>query len=261
MPPKPDLSSHTLIHFLDRFVYKNAKSTGGPRGNSIMQPMAGGDTSGILISARSENGHKDTVNSESFWRKEGAKVDADEVFFHKYFSTTGKGKDRASKKKAERKSGAGDESEAEEDEDEIWKALVDSRPELEGSDQSDSGMEDLDSAMGDDDDEGDADPVISQDESEEKESDGEGDIDPEAMELGDDDEALLGSDDDAPSDLDKAFVDEVQFGTGQTPLDVPDEKRTKKRRRIKNLPTFASADDYAMMLDDDNEDKENLAFR
>ena len=30
------------------------------------------------------------------------------------------------------------------------------------------------------------------------------------------------------------------------------EKRSKKRRRLKNLPTFASADDYAKMLGDED---------
>ena len=261
MPPKPDLSSHTLIHFLDRFVYKNAKTTGGPRGNSVMQPMAGGDASSILISARSTNALGDPVNSEHFRRTEGGKVNADEVFFHKYFSTTGKGKDRASKKKSERKAGPVNDSEADENEDEIWKALVDSRPELEGSDDSDGDMEDLDSAMEDDDDEDDTGSLAGKDEADDSESDEDAEVDTEAMDLGNDDEALLGSDDDAPSDLDQAFKDEMQFGKAQASSEAPEEKRGKKRRRIKNLPTFASADDYAKMLGDDNEEEDGLAFR
>lgn len=249
MPPKPDLSSHTLIHFLDRFVYKNAKTTGGPRGNSIMQPMAGGDASGILVSAR-KNAGRDPVNSDSFWRMEGGKVDADEVFFHKYFSTMGKGKDRVKKKKAERKAGADDSSGAEEDEDKIWKALVDSRPELEGSDQSDGDMDGLESAMGDSDEE--EEEAGSAAEAEDEENEGDAGLD--VLDLGEEEGALLSSDDEAPSELDKMFKDEVQFGKEQLPSKADEEKRSKKRRRLKNLPTFASADDYAKMLDDDDEE-------
>ena len=253
MPPKPDLSSHTLIHFLDRFVYKNAKTTGGPRGNSIMQPMAGGGASGILVSARSENTSRDPVNSESFWRMEGGKVDADEVFFHKYFTTMGQGKDRANKKKAERKIKVGDDSEADDDEneDEIWKALVDSRPELEGSDPSDGDMNDLDSAMEDDDEEEEDGLAVEGDGAEDMEIE-DAAIDSEALDLGDDDDALFDSDDEAPSDINHAFRDEMQLGNGMIPSNAADEKRNKKRRRLKNLPTFASADDYAAVLDDDN---------
>ncbi len=224
-----------------------------------MQPMAGGDANGILVSARFTNAVRAPINSESFWKKEGSKVDADEVFFHKYFATMGKGKDKAKKKKAERKSKDGDESEAEGDEDEIWKALVDSRPELEGSDQSDGDMDDLDSAMEDDnEDEQDA-PAVDPEDVGDVDMGDDADIDAEAFDLGDDDDALLSRNDEAPSDLDQAFRDEMVFGKEQLPSRSVDEKRSKKRRRLKNLPTFASVDDYAAMLEDDNADDGQLS--
>ena len=256
MPPKPDLSAHTLIHFLDRFVYKNAKAAGGSRGSSIMQPMAGGDAGGILMAARSTNGVRAPVNSESFWRMEGGKVNADEVFFHKYFASMGKGKDKAKKKKIETKAKDSDESEADEDEDEIWKALVDSRPEIEGSDQSDGDMDDLDSAMEDDEEHEEAGVTVDEDDAEDTDMGEDAEMDAEAFDLGDDGYALLSSNDEAPSDLDRAFKDEVQFSKGEISSKAADEKRIKKRRRLKNLPTFASADDYAKMLDDDDEEDE-----
>lgn len=219
-----------------------------------MQPMAGGDASGILVSARSKNAGRDPVNSDSFWRMEGGKVDANEVFFHKYFSTMGKGKDKANKKKAERKAGADDSSEAEEDEDQIWKALVDSRPELEGSDQSDGDMDDLGSAMGNSVEEEEAGSAADEDQAEDEENEQDAGLD--ALDLGEDEEALLSSDVEAPSDLDKMFKDEVQFGKEHPLSKIDDEKRSKKRRRLKNLPTFASADDYAKMVDDDDDEDE-----
>ena len=247
MPPKPDLSLNTLIHFLDRFVYRNPKATNAPRGASIMQPMAGGDSSAMLVSAYSNKSSiKQPVNSESFWKQASEKVNADEVFFHKYFSTQGRGKERGSKKKAARKADA-DDSEDEGDEGEIWKALVESRPELdEGSDSGfedadiESDMEDmdddeLDSELGREDDSANGDPAG-----------GLADLDDE------DDEAFLDSDDEVPSDLEEAFGQEVISRKTESVVEPENEKRGSKRRRLKSLPTFASVDDYAKMLEEDD---------
>ncbi|KAL9000060.1 MAG: hypothetical protein Q9188_005753, partial [Gyalolechia gomerana] len=112
LPPKPDLASHTLIHFLDRFVYRNPKTTTPARGASIMQPLSSSpafDTtnnnkSALLSSAPSfKDRIKDPVNSEAFWKLEKDKVAADEVFFHKYFSAVGKGREKARGRKERRK--------------------------------------------------------------------------------------------------------------------------------------------------------------
>ncbi|KAL9122866.1 MAG: hypothetical protein Q9187_000577 [Circinaria calcarea] len=254
MAAKPDLASNTLIHFLDRFVYRNPKKTAsGLRGASIMQPLAGGDTSCLLILARSKAGMKAPVNTEAFWKMEGGKVDADEVFFHKYFNTMGRGKELAeNKKKAEHKGETGgDSEEGEEDEDEIWKALVDSRPELEGNEDSDldDGFEDPDSSLA-----GSADEAIHDDAGDMQDNGNEGmSDDDEAIDFGEDDDALLGNDDEVASDLEEAFKGEVQFGSTKTSA-VPKEgkREKKKRRKLKNLPTFASAEDYAAMLDGDD---------
>lgn len=262
MPPKPDLSLNTLIHFLDRFVYRNPKATPAPKGASIMQPMAGGDSSALLISAYSDKDRsRQPVNSEAFWKMESEKVGADEVFFHKYFSTLGRGKEKAKKRKADKKKDAeGSGSDSEGDEDEIWKALVESRPELdEGSDggifsdDDDVGseLEDMDS------DDGGA--VLDAGDGDGEDAIGGAIDDDDDLDLEDgDDGALLDSDDEVPSDLDKAFEAEVQVGKGQKAVALQEpqegETRGKKRRRMKNLPTFASADDYAKMLDEDEDD-------
>jgi len=255
MPPKPDLSLNTLIHFLDRFVYRNPKITTAHKGASIMQPMAGGNSSALLVSAYSgKERSRAPVNSEAFWRQESGKVGADEVFFHKYFSTLGRGREKAKKKKDEnRKDGKGSESGADEDEDELWKALVESRPELdEGSESGFSDIDDLED--GDEEDGGgldDDDEVKG--EGDEGESAELGAEDDESLDFDQDDEALLDSDDEVPSDLEQAFENEVQGGKERSALTAaPEEgeKRSSKRRRLKNLPTFASAEDYAKMLDE-----------
>lgn len=213
--------------------------------------MAGGDTSGLLVSARSRATTK-PVNSEAFWKLEGDKVGADEVFFHKYFSSMGRGKEESKKKKAKRKAEDASDGEEDEGEDEIWKALVDSRPELEGSNASDDDLdlEELDSATEDDaDEDGPSNPEEVSSEEAEAEVDG------EMVEFEDDDGAMLDSEDEVPSDLEKAFSgDQAQFDTKTASNEPEESKRGQKRRKLKNLPTFASAEDYAGMLDDDNDD-------
>lgn len=255
MPAKPDLSSHTLIHFLDRFVYRNPKKAAtGLRGASIMQPLAGGDTSGLLVLAPSKNRAQAPVNTDAFWRMDGAKVDADEVFFHRYFNSTGRGKGKGKKAEKKEKAKGGDDGDEddEEDEEEIWKALVDSRPELEGSEsEGDVDMDDLESAIegSNDEDVGGGKGPASKDVIDDAEGDD------EEMDFVDDEEALLGSDEEVPSDLDDAFNSELQFIPGNKDVVAPEpEKRSQKRRRLKSLPTFASVEDYAAMLDGSDED-------
>ncbi|KAI9775464.1 MAG: hypothetical protein M1839_001081 [Geoglossum umbratile] len=248
MPSKPDLSLHTLIHFLDRFVYRNAKSASvAPRGISIMQPLGGGDSSGILLSARGNSKGLAPVNGEQFWKKRIENVAADEVFFHKYFNQVGKAKATG----REMRYGKGSQAEvgnAGEDgnEDEIWRALVDSRPELEGSDEGDNGFgvescednDELDSAAGESADERDED-VEEDTELGLGSSDGDGD-------------ALFGSDEDLPSDLDSVFEGELRENQNEGLVDN-NSTRPPKRRKLRHLPTFASVDDYADLLADEEE--------
>jgi len=251
MPPKPDLSLNTLSHFLDRFVYRNPKANKALKGASIMQPMAGGDSSALLVSAYSnKDSRRQPVNSEAFWKQDTSKVGADEVFFHKYFSTLGRGKEKAKKRKADKKKDE-ERSESEGDEDEIWKALVVSRPELdEGSDGGIFSDDNLGSEMEDSADEGNN---LRLDKEANDLEDAAGTDDSLGLEE-DDDEALVGSDEQVPSDLEAAFEAELQTnGTSKALLSGASdqgEKRSTKRRRLKNLPTFASADDYAKMLEE-----------
>ena len=251
MPPKPDLSLNTLIHFLDRFVYRNPRARNAPKGSSIMQPMAGGDSSALLLSAYSKSTNRQPVNSEAFWKQGTEQVNADEVFFHKYFRTLGKDKEKASKKQTERKVDA-DESGNESDEDDIWKALVESRPELEEGSDRGFGDEDIESDMQDNEDEDHNSNLAGKDE-----------IDIGGLAEGaeslldldnEDDEAFLDSDDEMPSDLGEALDKEVGPSKLESVAGPEMEKRGSKRRRLKSLPTFASADDYAKMLEDEDED-------
>jgi ribosome biogenesis protein MAK21 len=249
MPAKPDLSLHTLIHFLDRFVYRNAKSSPAPRGSSIMQPLGGDEGNAMILSVRSNSKNLNPVNSEAFWKKKSDEVDVDEAFFHKYFSQTAKitaaaGNQRGGKAS---KQAEDDESDNDEEEDEIWKALVDSRPDIEGSDEGDSDLEmhgmESDSAMESEVDfEGESDV-----------EDGEGGSASDDFDLEGEEGALNSSDDEVPSDIDLSAVFDKELETNRRgEVDSSTDTKQKRRRKLKSLPTFASADDYAAMLVDDD---------
>lgn len=284
MSGKPDLTLHTLTHFLDRFVYRTPKASAAARGASIMQPLAGGDTVDRLVEAGKSAPQAVPLNSENFWKRKADEVAAEDVFFHEYFNRVNKDKARAKKGK-----GAGDHVDLDEadieglsdNEDEIWKALVDSRPDLEADEDSDDDLDldDLDSAYDNEEDEEDAeggdDEVIFNDESDEpsdeeldeadfsgfddeaapsppakkkatkpiKDEEPEEDEDAFDMDVSDD-EAFLDSDEDLPSDMELGGVE-------LPPSEAPAER--KKRRKLKHLPTFASADDYAALLEGEDE--------
>ncbi|KAL8785218.1 MAG: hypothetical protein Q9213_003487 [Squamulea squamosa] len=253
LPPKPDLASHTLIHFLDRFVYRNPKTTASARGASIMQPISSFTTDKTLLSSASSLRARNSqpVNSESFWKLEKDQVGADEVFFHKYFTAIGNGQAKTKAKKDKRKKKKGQEHEEGsegEDEEEIWKALVESRPEIEGDESDDNlEMEDLEDL--------DEDMMSASEEDEQADNDSEGvELDDDGIPdfaEDDDDESLLGSEDDVPTDLQAAFQKEVQ-ATESKGKDRNREKR-EKRMKLKHLPTFASVEDYEEMLGGDEE--------
>ncbi|PGH34765.1 ribosome biogenesis protein MAK21 [[Emmonsia] crescens] len=282
MSGKPDLSIHTLTHFLDRFVYRNPKAAPSMRGASIMQPLAGGESKGLLVTSGGMAKGQEPVNREAFWKRESDEVAAEDVFFHEYFNRIDK--DNLRKQKTKKKSGARDKDEDDSDaESEIWKALVHSRPELEGEGDSedDIDVDDLASAMGDEDeddlddldmddmesgdDDDDDEGVIFNDESDEEgveveqgegaaaqESDGfEGFGDDDAFEMDvSDEDAFRDSDEDVPSDLDNGVEELLAEASGKG------DKSTnrQKKRKLKHLPVFASVDDYAALLADDDPD-------
>ena len=273
-PPKPDPAAHTLMHFLDRFAYRKPRANAAaPRGTSLMQPALGATgAAGTLLGAPAAA--PQPLNGEAFWSRRAADVAADEVFFHRYFADTAPR--RAAARKAKKAKGGeegsdvglddvDDEGEAP-GEDEIWKALVGSRPELdvEGSEDDDDDEDDL--SMGDDDEddgdgneddvdiEGSDDDLAGILDGEENGQDEGEDEDEEgvALHLDDDaDSALFSSEDEdvgAPSTAAVPSLEDVQARRRS-------DKREPRKRRKLNLPTFASADDYAKLLAGDDDDE------
>jgi len=250
MPPKPDLASHSLSNFLDRFVYRNAKAAaGGHRGNSIMQPLSGAESRGILLSTKA-NGHtQGPVNTEAFWHKKAEDVAVDEVFFHKYFNHIGKAKQALGNKAVSKPRGVSD-AQDEENENEIWQALVDSRPEVEGNsdDETDLEMLDLDDSEAE-----------SSAGGFEVDSDNENALDPDGSKMGGSDASEAGvlfDEGDAGSEVDQLFANEFQADHAEGLEERAEETSRQRRKKLKSLPTFASVEDYAEMLD--NNDDEDM---
>ncbi|KAK3485043.1 CBF/Mak21 family-domain-containing protein [Neurospora hispaniola] len=231
--PKPDLANHNLMHFLDKFVYRNPKITETKRGSSIMQPvLATGGASQAVVSSKDGAKKQPSVNSASFWNLKPGQVSPEDVFFHEYFARIGKPGDMAKSKKASKeKSGLDGEEQEEEAEDEIWEALVNSRPEVEGEldeDESDLGMDGYD------------------DSDEEMDTVGfDMDGPREDFEGSDSDVPFEGIFDDSDDSEKEAAVDE---SAGEEDASTAKKKGRLSRKEMRGLPTFASADDYAEML-------------
>lgn len=217
------MESHTLIRFLDKFVYRNPKSTDSARGVSIMQPLrATKDLGDFWLGSRGPGTASAPVNSAAFWKKKVEDIAADDVFFHEYFQHVAR-EPKPTTKKA-------NEEEEETNEDEIWKALVSTQPDIE-DDADEEGFDDMDGL--DMDSEDGSSPALS------LESDLDDDEDDEMRETFDgeneiDSDGLVAVEDEQDADED----DESQ------------EKNKKKSRRkaLKDLPMFASVDDYAELL-------------
>ncbi|KAF8530196.1 CBF/Mak21 family-domain-containing protein [Hysterangium stoloniferum] len=269
-----DLGLNTLSHFLDRFVYRNAKKP-RQKGASAMQPAAYDDGTGTVHSGKTGRA-TDVVNAEQFRKKSEGDVPVDQVFFHKFFSRKHdkeqaraakadkrRGKDKGDSDEDEGVSLADVEDDSDPEEAEVWAAMKKSVPELAGSDvgDEDSLPSDLDGDEGEDEDgseKADATDVesLSNDGSELDFIEDEDDIVSDGD--GDDPTGLMDFPSGASGDGD-AGEEEWQgfFGGG-------DEQKTRKRGREKEeagakkkrqkLATFASYEDYAEMIDNAQED-------
>ncbi|KAJ2913545.1 hypothetical protein MD484_g6868, partial [Candolleomyces efflorescens] len=252
-----DLSQNTLSHFLDRFVYKNAKKLPSEdvkgKGGSAMQPSAS-TLEGVKL-VKGELGFSGgvTVNDPAAWRGRKEKdVAADEMFYYKYFTEKSERERKMAKKVGKRRvegedededsdeeeeeveSGDEEEAEASEvsegelDEDEVWKAMQASMPKVAEEDDLMLGSEDDDSVESDMDDDSEL-----------------------SLVEGSDNEDLI------PMDM-VPYDGSSESEWGGVEADTkkrkhsPDEKAARKKRKA--LPTFASYEDYAKLIEDGPED-------
>ena len=300
---KPDLGLYTLAHFLDRFVYKNAKQKPQTKGSSIMQPLGGAHTGELLVRSTNVLDNSMPANTENWLNKKVSDIKADERFFHQYFTTkVNKLKKKTNEEREGDKEGDDideDRDENDMDDDEVWKALVNSRPDVEAS--SGDEMSDLDPEDFSDLDEDDEEVELLQEEEEEGDDFEDGEINEfdRPLSYGNDDDDDVGShselgDGDAGEDLDDEFdEDEAKMfnindedelsdseleikmledmdvsgsdsdqeekqqktvkqskkrKSGKEEDDASKSKKKSKRPKIKDLPLFASVEDYADKL-------------
>lgn len=228
-----------------------------------MQPMATENTNAVLLASSTRTRAAIPVNSDQFRAKKPDEVAAEDVFFHQYFSAIKKAPAMSARerKRAEKKKLRDiDEGEEGDEEDEIWKAMMQSAPDLEGEEFEDDD-EDLDLAELESDDD-----IASDGDND----NGDVDIDPAFFD-DDDDEDLMdvdGDDDtirgaalaDAGADEDDIPSDVGDFAGFDSDAEKPAKKAKAgkkdkaEKKRVKNLPTFASAEDYAKMLEDDEDE-------
>ena len=226
-----------------------------------MQPVlaAGSSSSLIAVPGKTSAKRQIPVNSASFWNLKPEQVAAEDAFFHQYFAQVGrpaleaakakKAKQQQQKQGGGEEGGSGDDGEAT-DEEEIWDALVNSRPEVQGDEDDGGGDDDFnmedyddsDASLGDDDDdEAPGGAELGSDFGSDLPS---GDDDGFEGIFGDSEEEEGDSDGEAGSSDDKQGA--AVSGEGK-------RKGRLSRKEMRKLPMFASADDYAEMLaaDDD----------
>ena len=280
-PLRPDPASHSLTHFLDRFAYRNPKpvrdaSSGDPkalRGQSLMQPaLASSGTTDHFLTSHTGKGET-PVSSELFWQKRADQVAPDDVFFHRYFSAVGPSRKAAKDRKSTDQSagtGAGAEEFDDEigaNEDEIWKALVSSRPgveeeeeeEDEGDDEvDDAGVdEDFEKAMMNGSDDSDEFGGVELNlESDDEEAD-DGEAGGTMAELDGDVDGVDHGEVELEDDEDIFGAEENEAEESHSEDEDAKSKRKAKRRKLTSLPTFASVDDYAKMIEDGEADRDN----
>ena len=243
---KPDLSLHTLISFLDRFAYRKPKKVKSSlRGASIMQPLAAtGAGTDLLISARRRyRSSSSLLNNPTL---EPGATDAqkpDETFFHQYFNAKAKRNDFRRKGASSRQTVDSIDPAAEEvdgnNEEHVWKALVDSQPQLDADDDTELDLE----------------SITTESESAEESGIGSSPSDPDSM-IGEDiDASELDMTSNAGNDADNERATQLEEQDALRMFVRQPHGRTadaRKRRRLNSLPTFASAEDYAQLFQEDN---------
>lgn len=224
------------MHFLDKFVYRNPKAEDSRRGGSIMQPaLASGSAAHIVASNKAGAQKQKVVNSASFWNLKPDQVSADDVFFHEYFTRMGK-PGHVEKAKKQNKTAAESDEEAEE---EIWEALVNSRPEVEGPD-----------------DESDSDVDMEGYEDSDEDVDGGAALDQDMSDIGSDD-GFEGIFEDSDASEDESDPEPAAADSEEEKAPTKGSEARKRRKEMKSLPTFASAEDYAEMLAAEEDGLEN----
>ncbi|KAG5354681.1 Ribosome biogenesis protein [Yarrowia sp. B02] len=258
---KPDLDLHSLAHFLDKFVYRNPKQQQKLKGNSIMQPLAGGAAANNLLVGLKGANTAQPVNAREWNAKNPDKIAPEDVFFYNYFQPKQAKEESKKLSKEDEYLDVGGDSEL--DEEEVWDAMVKSQPDIDGAEDDDVEMD-----MGDFSDDPELDEEVELDEADfsdlsdsDVESDKEEKPSKEAeaafFEDEDEDEEADDSDDEPAldfSDDEDNLIDSDDEVTLKRKAGDDDGEKKQKKKKFSDLPTFGSMDDYAQYLQSDDED-------
>lgn len=237
---KPDLGLFTLGHFLNRFVYKKPKQKSASRGQSIMQPIGGAQTGDMLVKVSNEdNAEEVPVNTTEWIKRKAENVRPEDRFFYQYFITKQERDERSAFDKNVNKEAKEpfDEEGEELGEEEVWNALVASNPTVEGDDLYDDEISDLSASDFDSDDD-------------EDENDEEAESLMKALESSSEDE-----DDDEEIPDEDSEVEEETEDEQKRPAEEGESKR--KKRKLSSMPLYASAEDYADLINQGDEDDDD----
>ncbi|KAF9495517.1 CBF-domain-containing protein [Pleurotus eryngii] len=263
------------------------QSTNGakPKGSSVMQPAATtiDGASGVKLRKGEVGDPGGLVNEESFLRRRPQDIPVDQLFFHKYFvrkheqtKTASRPKDvgdddaevdldasQGSKDSGDRVDAAAEaaptseEGTDDEEEAEIWKAMKASMPNVagdedEGLDDSDiDGPLDLDSDINDSDSESN---VLGGEDSDADDLDLVEDSDADDLiPLDEVPDGLIEYDGSDSGGEDEEGQEDEWGGVSAKKRKRTDDKQSR-RKKLKSLPTFASYEDYAKLIEDGPED-------
>ncbi|KAH3903134.1 RNA-binding ribosome biosynthesis protein MAK21 SCDLUD_000747 [Saccharomycodes ludwigii] len=245
---KPDLGLYTLAHFLDRFVYRNFKQKATVRGSSIMQPLGGIHTGSLLVKASDRTLDELPANTENWLSKKAKEIKPDEKFFYQYFINKKSAIKGQTKDKTDQ-----DDDISDLDEEKVWDALVKSNPNVEGDD--DEGEDDDDDIVFDDEE---FSSMSENSDAELEESDQEPDIigfDEEDASTGVTSVSVEGGDDNDEISSEEREEEESPKKRTRAEIETGKRKESNKKRKkaLKELPIFASADDYAKYLQSDSD--------
>lgn len=247
-----DLTLNTLMHFLDRFVFRNPKKQTGIKGSSIMQPALSGSADTEVLVRRGQ-APLTYVNSAAFWNQRAEDVPVDQQFFLQFFQARNKRQGQAQDAKPQHPAEHDQDAPAPSDDDlstedegekEIWKAMKNSIPQESGDE------------LDEDDDDGVMDALDDSDDSDGGHIQDDNDDDEPGMFVEDEDDLVPfaefseDEDEDEPTAGTKRPADDTEAD------DAPKTKsgaRADARRKRRALPAFASAEDYAHMLLSDDE--------
>ncbi|AET41253.1 RNA-binding ribosome biosynthesis protein MAK21 Ecym_7432 [Eremothecium cymbalariae DBVPG len=252
---KPDLALYSLAHFLDRFVYRNAKQKPVTRGSSIMQPLSCAYTGSLLVrSSDSPVHHALPPNTEDWLSKKVSEIRPDEHFFYHYFTTKSSAVRTTTSKDTRNNTHFDVNDDDDLDENDVWDALVKSRPDVEGETDSDSENDLLSDTWSSEEEESHLSFSSIEDTENETDNNDDDNNNKNNTEHHQSSNLDVVTDADADTDADRFKSARVHALPEGNKKDSKHKNKRQKPNTMRDLPTFAAVEDYAQYLSETDTD-------